>query len=184
MATKRKNPKRVAAGKKAALTRRRNKTSPTKRRRTRTRTTVSKTFMGEITSKANLRSGGQMILEAAAGAGIAMEVNKAMTNQTKLQKVGLLAGLGYLAAVGLKMPAIGAGFAAVAGIEFLKKEDDVSMQENVNYLNEDSLNQLPDVVTLDENKYAYMSETPFASNQMYYQANPHAAPGDVYGAYN
>ena len=157
MAT-RKNPKRVAAAKKAARTRRRNaaagKTRTTTTRRTVTRS--KKTMLSEVTNSANLKAGGAMILAAAGGAAMADQVTKAMPNQTKLQKVGLLAGLAYIASTALKMPMVGAGFAAVAGLEFFKPDTTPtqgaqSMQENaVGYLSADALEQLPDVISMSE----------------------------------
>jgi len=175
----RKNPKRVAAGKKAAATRRKNTKSGTTRTTRTTRTTKKTTFLSEVTSRANIRAGGEMILQAAAGAAIANEVNKAMPNQSKLQRVGILAGLGYLAAVGGKMPNVGAGFAAIAATEFMKPEQP-AMNENADYLEETDLNQLPDVVNMDENNpYAYMDESQNQNQYAYMSENPY----DMYNLY-
>ncbi len=176
MAT-RKSPKRVAAGKKAAATRKKN-AGKTRTTRT-TRTTTKKTFLSEVTSRSNMRAGGEMILQAAAGGAIANEVNKNLQNQSKMQRVGILVGLSYLAAVGAKMPNIGAGVAAVAAIEFMKPEP--TMQENgsADYLEENELDQLPDVINMDENNpFAYMSEE--ENNQYAYMSE---SPYDLYNLY-
>lgn len=151
------------------------------RTRTTRTTTTRKTVLSEIGSRANLRAGGQMILEAAAGGAVGTEILKNMSNQTKLQRVGLLAILAYITGTAFKMPSVAAGVAAIAGVEFMKDETPAGVSENANYLSQNDLDSLPEVIQmsempmLNENPYAYMSENEFAymSESPFYFSNPY-----------
>ena len=170
MTTKRKSPKRVAAGKKAARTRRRNtgksRTTTTTTRRTYSRSRRS--GLSEMTSAASMKAAGSMILASAGGAAIADQISRAMPNQTKLQRVGLLAGLSYVAATALNMPHVAAGMAAVAGLEFFRADDTsattTSMTEQgVAYISENDLNRLPDVVSMSQGVPLLQQNVPLLS---------------------
>lgn len=158
MATARKNPKRVAAGKKAARTRKRNRSTTTTTRRRRRTTTRSKGLLSELWNPAMAQGGFKATASGAAGAGLTVLIDKGTQSLQPGWRHAINFGGAFVMATLGKLPNTGAGMAGAALVLALQ---DAGMLSEGGYLEADyadPIESLPAVLNENGEPMDYLSE--------------------------
>jgi len=160
MATPKKDPKRVAAGKKGARARKRGSSTPAKRRKRGMSARRKKGFLSELFSPAASRGAADAVVSGAVGGGIAgITMNVLGAGRPLMDQVMILGAESFIFGAMLNMPNVGAGIAGVAGFKLFDDmvgltEDYEGNMEYTEWIEDGALSQPIDYALAQEPDYS------------------------------
>jgi len=176
----RKSPKRVAAGKKAARTRKRNASrgrgtqTTTTTTNTRRRRTTKKTFLSEAMNPVKAQKSVSFLLSGALGYYAGRSISELMPNETPSKKALILAAGSFAIGNFMNLPGVAAGMIG-SSVEHLIQHQQMlraqGMSENANFVDPETLSELSQLAQLEEDMEQFESLPEFITPGMSEGAN-------------